>query len=176
MASRFWACYPYTNDDILAVGILLEDVTLEKTRLSKYFLVPTRGPSTIIITTPTAILSAPWICKHQESAGTITLRHFRPVHRSALNTSANDQRMVFLELLSADAFPIAGSRGEFLTFVEFESRMLCGVSQQPRLEASPVRLPLPHPPKAVRSFYEYQLQMEASRKSFGVYAGSFKES
>jgi ectoine hydroxylase len=175
-----WAYYPYTNDDILAVGILLEDVTLENAPLQVFPRThtgpiydhhhQTEGYFVGAMDLKASGLDLQNAVSLVGPAGTITLHHVRLVHGSALNTSGKDRRMVFLELLSADAFPIAGSRGEFSIFLEFESRMLCGVSQQPRLVACPVRLPLPHPPKAVGSLYEYQSQMKASGKSFGVYS------
>jgi ectoine hydroxylase len=182
-----WAYYPYTNDDILTVGILLEDVTLEnapllvvpRTHTGPIFNHhdPTHGFFVGAMELTASGLDIQQAVPLTGPAGTMTFHHVRLVHGSALNTSVKDRRMVFLELLSADAYPIAGSRGAFSTMTEFESRMLCGVSQQPRLVACPVRLPLPNPPPVVvgagsSTLYDYQLQMEASRKSFGVYTNS----
>jgi ectoine hydroxylase len=175
-----WAYYPYTNDDIVSVGLLLDTVTMENAPLqvipqthtgpiynhhdaTRGYFVGAMNAKDLETTTNSAVsLVGP--------AGTITLHHVRLVHGSALNVSLHDRRMIFFELLAADAFPIAGSRGEYSTWEEFESRMLCGVStQEPRLSGScPVRLPLPAPPKSVGSLYDYQSQMEASQRSFQV--------
>ena len=42
-------------------------------------------------------------------AGSISIHHGRIVHGSALNTSDRSRRILFFEMMAADAFPIMGS-------------------------------------------------------------------
>ena len=42
-------------------------------------------------------------------AGSISIHHGRIVHGSALNTSKQARRILFYEMMAADAFPIMGS-------------------------------------------------------------------
>ena len=130
-----WAFYPYTNDDILAVGVFLDDVTEENGPLMVLPWHAIAGrPMTI---TPAATSpercrsprpgstrrtrSAPW-----RRQGSISIHHVRTVHGSDLNRSDRDRAVLFYEIAAADAFPIAGSMGMFPSLAEFDARMLCG--------------------------------------------------
>jgi hypothetical protein len=88
------------------------------------------------------------------------------VHGSALNRSDRDRRILFYEMMAADAFPISGSRGRFDTLEEFDSRLLCGEpTLTPRVTPCPVRVPYPEPP-TTGSIYEIQKAM--GQRSFEV--------
>ena len=89
-------------------------------------------------------------------AGSISIHHGRIVHGSALNTSDRDRRLLFYEIMAADAFPVTGSMTRFEGIEDYDSRMLCGrPTLEPRLEKVPVRIPQPQPDRA-KSIYEIQ--------------------
>jgi ectoine hydroxylase-related dioxygenase (phytanoyl-CoA dioxygenase family) len=149
-----WAYYPYTNQDVLALGVLLDDFTEDNGAM---MVVPgshkgpvydhhssgrfcgAMDPKATGFDFGNAIkLIAP--------AGSITLHHARTVHGSAPNTSGASRNFLLYEAMAADAWPLAGTFAPFADLDEFNSRMLCGEpTLQPRLEAVPVRIPLPKP-------------------------------
>jgi hypothetical protein len=53
-----------------------------------------------------------------------------------------------------------GSMTKFSTLEDYDSRMLCGTSRQPRLADVPVRIPLPAPPIG-KTIYEIQKGLRA---------------
>jgi ectoine hydroxylase-related dioxygenase (phytanoyl-CoA dioxygenase family) len=164
-----WAFYPHTNDDILAVGVILDDMAEENGPLmvfpgshkgpvydhhaGGYFAGAVGLAANGLDAGDAATLTGP--------AGSISLHHVRALHGSAPNRSARDRRMLFYEITSADAFPIQGSMSSFEGLEEYDSRLLCGEgTTRPRLAAVPVRLPQPQPP-TVGSIYEIQKAMTA---------------
>lgn len=99
-------------------------------------------------------------------AGSITIHHARIVHGSALNRSTRDRRIIFYEMMAADAFPIVGGRGKWVGLEEFDERLLCGEKTlEPRVVACPMRVAYPDPP-VQGSIYEVQKAM--GRRSFEV--------
>jgi ectoine hydroxylase-related dioxygenase (phytanoyl-CoA dioxygenase family) len=160
-----WAFYPHTNDDVLAMGVLLDD------------FVPDNGPMMVVPRThfgpihdhhhggvfagaidPDRIAgeidrAVPLIAK----AGSITLHHARLIHGSALNTSNRARTFLLYEAMAADAWPLAG--GLFGSLEEFDARMLCGEhTLQPRMTAVPIRMPFPKAPESA-SLYQSQKYM-----------------
>lgn len=160
-----WAFYPHTNDDVLALGVLLDDFT------------PDNGPMMVVPRThvgpihdhhqggvfvgaidPRQIAAdidraVPLIAK----AGSITLHHARLIHGSALNTSRQPRSFLLYEAMAADAWPLAG--GLFGNLDEFNARMVCGEpTLQPRMTPVPIRMPFPKAPEAA-SLYQSQKYM-----------------
>lgn len=171
-----WAFYPYTNDDVLAVGLIVDDMAMENGPLMVFpgthkgpvynhhhdgYFAGAMDPKASGLDMADAVaLTGP--------AGSISIHHARIVHGSALNTSDRDRRIVFMEMMAADAFPIAGGSKRFDTIESFDARMLCGEpTLEPRVVACPVRVPYPEPP-TTGSIYEIQKQMDRSRRSFAV--------
>lgn len=171
-----WAFYPYTNDDVLAVGLMVDDMTMENGPLmvfpgshkgpvhnhhhDGYFAGAMSLSASGLDMTDAVPLMGP--------AGSISIHHVRIVHGSALNTSTRDRRIIFFEMMAADAFPISGARGRFDTLEAFDERMLCGEpTLEPRVVACPVRVPYPDPPTQ-GSIYEVQKQMSKEDRSFAV--------
>jgi len=164
-----WAFYPHTNDDILAVGVIIDDMDVENGPLM-VFPGSHRGPvydhhaggyfagaislaANGLDTSDAVTLTGP--------AGSISLHHVRAVHGSAPNLSPRDRRMLFLEITAADAFPLHGSMSSFEGLAEYDRRLLCGTPTiTPRVAEVPVRLPQPQPP-TVGSIYEIQKAMTA---------------
>ncbi len=165
-----WAFYPHTNDDILAIGVLLDD-----TDLSNGPMLVTPGthkgevwnhhgedghfaglidPDTI-----TAEIERAVPC--MGAAGSMSFHHVRALHGSALNTSDRPRNLLLYEVAASDAWPLAGVKD----FAEFDSRLLAGGSvTRPRLEQVPVRMPLPPP---IRQGSIYETQSAAKKSYFG---------
>ena len=167
-----WAYYPFTNDDVLAMGVMLDDMTLDN------------GPMLVLpgshcgpihdhhadgrfcggIDLATAGLDVAAAAPVLGPAGSISLHHVRLVHGSDLNRSGADRRFLLYELAAADAWPLAGSYGKFEDWDEFNSRLLSGeVSNQPRLAAVPVRMPFP---RAIDPSSLYQSQKALKHRAF----------
>ena len=157
-----WAFYPHTNDDILAIGVMLDDVELENGpllvlpgthRIDKVWnhhldgrfcgaMDPTATPDLDYSK------AVPCIGK----AGSCSFHHVRLVHGSAQNTSDKPRQLLLYECTAADAWPLLN----FKDLDEFNSRMVCGEPTiEPRTEKVPIRMPLP-PALAQGSIYENQ--------------------
>ena len=158
-----WAFYPHTNDDVLAVGILLDD--MDESNGPVMFLPGSHtGPiydhhsggafcgAIDLKADPVDVSGA--IPMHGK-AGDMTIHHARLVHGSKVNRSANSRRILFYEYSAADAWPLAGV--EHLNDVEgFDSRIVSGSpTLRPRLADVPVKVPLPRAPYQ-GSLYENQ--------------------
>mgnify|MGYP002625322547 FL=1 len=164
-----WAFYPHTNDDILAVGVIIDDMSEENGPLM-VFPGSHRGPvydhHAGGVFAGAMSLSANGLnpkdaAKLTGPAGSISLHHVRAVHGSAPNVSPRQRRIVFYEITAADAFPLQGSMSRFEGLEEYDSRMLCGKPTiEPRVTAVPVRMPQPQPPTQ-GSIYEIQKAMAA---------------
>lgn len=160
-----WAFYPHTNDDVLAVGVLLDDATDENGPLlvlPRSHRGPTfdhhgpdghfcgaMDPSRDRLDFAAAIaLIAP--------AGSCSFHHVRAVHGSAQNRSARSRNLLLYEFAAADAFPLLG----IPDWDEFNGRLLVGTpTVVPRTVACPIRMPLP-PAKHQGSIYENQTALD----------------
>ncbi|MGA9432994.1 MAG: phytanoyl-CoA dioxygenase family protein, partial [Roseobacter sp.] len=70
------------------------------------------------------------------------------------------RRILFYEMMAADAFPIMGSMTKWDGIEDYDTRMLCGKStKNPRLKDIPVRIPQPQPDVPI-SIYEIQKGMK----------------
>lgn len=162
-----WGFYPYTNDDVLAVGVIVDDMASSNGPLM-VFPGSHKGPVynhhhngcfVGAIDIEAEGLDPAGAVALNGPAGSISIHHARTVHGSALNKSAKDRRVIFFEMMAADAFPVAGSRGKWAGIEEFDQRMLCGVStMEPRVTSCPVRIAFPEPPTE-GSIYEIQRNM-----------------
>ena len=156
-----WAFYPHTNDDLAAVGVMMDDMALEN------------GPLMIV----PGSHKGPVFDHHDDGrfcgamdpargdvdyaravpltgrAGSITVHHVRAVHGSAPNTSNRDRRLLLLQFRAADAWPLLGFPGGLEAY---DALMVSGAPAiAPRLTSVPVRLPLP-PADLQGSIYENQ--------------------
>ncbi len=170
-----FAFYPHTNDDVLAVAVIIDDMELENGPLM-VFPGSHKGPihdhhadgvfvgamdlaASGLKPEAAVALTGP--------AGSISIHHARLVHGSALNTSDRDRRLLFYEMMAADAFPVMGSMTSFASLEEYNERMLCGESTiTPRLRDVPVRIPLPQP-EGRGSIYEIQKGLR--NRGFSIY-------
>jgi ectoine hydroxylase-related dioxygenase (phytanoyl-CoA dioxygenase family) len=164
-----WAFYPHTNDDLLAIGVMLDDMDLEN------------GP---LMVTPGSHRGPVWNHHGEDGrfagmidpadigpqieravpltgrAGSMSFHHVRALHGSAPNTSQRNRNLLLYEVAAADAWPVLGVSD----FDEFNSRLLSGKpSVEPRLAPVPVRLPLP---AAARQGSIYENQASATKTYF----------
>ena len=111
------AFYPHSNDDVLAVGLLLDDGTAENGAMS---VLPGshRGPIHTHFDAQGRFVGAcatrtwrGWIGAARSCstlpAGSIHIHHYRLVHWSAPNTSPGDRRLLINAYSAADAVPLA---------------------------------------------------------------------
>ena len=169
-----WAFYPHTNDDILAVGVMLNDVGPENGPL---LVLPGshRGPVYDhhangrfcgAIDVAAAGLNLDDAVALTGPAGSISLHHVRTVHGSDINRSGKDRALLLYEITSADAWLIQGSMSRLDDLEAYDAKLLCGEPTIcPRLAEVPVRLPLPGP-ESGGSIYENQ--KGAGARSFGA--------
>ncbi len=164
-----YAFYPHTNDDILAIGVIIDDMASENGPLMVYpgshkgpvydhhvdgVFAGAFHPEEVGLNPADAVeLKGP--------AGSISIHHGRIVHGSALNTSDRSRRILFYEMMAADAFPIMGSMTKWDGIEDYNTRMLCGEpTLNPRLKDIPVRIPQPQPDVPI-SIYEIQKGLKA---------------
>jgi ectoine hydroxylase-related dioxygenase (phytanoyl-CoA dioxygenase family) len=111
------AFYPHSNDDVLAVGLLLDDATVENGAMA---VLPGshRGPIHTHFDTHGRFIGGMRdddIARLDRSravlltlpAGSIHIHHYRLVHWSAPNTSTGDRRLLINAYAAADAVPLA---------------------------------------------------------------------
>ncbi len=170
-----FAFYPHTNDDVLAVAVMIDDMEHKNGPLM-VFPGSHRGPIhdhhaggvfVGAMDLASAGLDAGDAVELTGPAGSISIHHGRIVHGSALNTSDRDRRLLFYECMAADAFPVMGSMTSFGSLEEYNERMLCGAPTiTPRLRDVPIRIPLPQPENR-GSIYEIQKGLR--NRGFSIY-------
>ncbi len=161
-----WAFYPHTNDDVLAVGIAVDDMLLENGCL---MVVPGSHRGPVLDHHHDGVFAgavAPDGLAEQAvpielHAGDISIHHARLLHGSAPNRSQRPRRFLLFEYAAADAWPLVGFPG----WEQFNDRLLCGEpTATPRLEPVPVRIPLP---EHARSGSIYEVQSALTESAFG---------
>ncbi|MGY8827650.1 MAG: phytanoyl-CoA dioxygenase family protein [Candidatus Latescibacterota bacterium] len=160
-----WAFYPHTNDDLLAVGVCIDDMTEENGCL---MVVPGSHKGKIydhhqdgyfIGAVTEADFDDSAAEKVELKAGGLSIHHVRALHGSLPNTSDKPRRLMLFQYCAADAFPIGGGLNDW---DQFNSMLLRGEPVfEPRLEKVPVRTPLPKPDRK-GGIYELQTQLERS--------------
>jgi ectoine hydroxylase-related dioxygenase (phytanoyl-CoA dioxygenase family) len=169
------AFYPHTNDDVLAIGVMIDDMGLENGPLM-IFPGSHRGPTydhhadgvfVGAVDLAASGLNVQDAVALTGPAGAISIHHGRVLHGSALNRSDRDRRLLFYEMMAADSFPVMGSMTGFASLEEYNERMLCGMPTiEPRLSDWPVRIPLPQPSER-GSIYEIQKGLK--HRGFSIY-------
>ncbi|MEL6101629.1 MAG: phytanoyl-CoA dioxygenase family protein [Pseudomonadota bacterium] len=159
-----YAFYPHTNDDILAIGVLIDDMAPENGPLM-VFPGSHRGP--VYDHHVDGVFAGAMLPEENGldmsdavqltgPAGSLSIHHGRIVHGSALNRSDRPRRILFYEMMAADAFPIMGSMTRWDGIEDYNTRMLCGEpTLTPRLKDIPIRIPQPQPNVPI-SIYEIQ--------------------
>jgi len=158
-----WAFYPHTNDDLAAVGVMVDDMEMENGPL---MIIPGshQGPTFDHHANGAfcgAMDPSNRDCDYASAiplrgkAGSITVQHVRAGHGSAPNLSNRDRRLLLFQFRAADAWPLLGFAGGI---EKFNSLMVAGEPREPRMAPAPVRLPLP-PAAKQGSLYENQKGM-----------------
>jgi len=156
-----WAFYPHTNDDVLAVGVLLDDATEENGPL---LVLPGshRGPTFDHHGPDGRFCGAMDPARDRldfasavpliAPAGSCSFHHVRAVHGSAQNRSTQSRNLLLYEFAAGDAFPLLGI-GDW---ADFNARLLVGSpTVVPRVVPCPIRMPYP-PALNQGSIYENQ--------------------
>jgi len=145
-----WAFYPHTNDDLLAVGVAIDDSTLEngclmvipKTHTGRIYDHNQDGGFVGAVTEagfrPDG--AVPILLK----AGGISIHHVRLLHGSAPNLSPHPRRLLLFQFCAGDAWPLMPPSDAY--WETYAASFLRGQpTNQPRLAPVPVRLPRPRP-------------------------------
>ena len=156
-----WAFYPHTNDDLAAVGIMIDDFTADNGSMlvipgshtgpiydhhAKGHFVGGIDPSTSGIDFSKAVMCT-------GTAGSITVHHVRLVHGSSANVSGKPRRFLLHQYRAADAWPLIHPP---TAWEPWEALLVSGQDTlTPRMTAVPVRLPYPSAPNQ-GSIYENQ--------------------
>ena len=156
-----WAFYPHTNDDLLAVGVMLDDAFLENGPL---LVVPGshKGPVWDHHSPDGFFCGAMDPSRNEVDfasavpltgrAGSMSFHHVRLVHGSAQNVSDKPRRLLLYEYSAGDASPLMGIKD----YAAWNRQLVSGEpSNQPRMVSLPVRMPLPPAPRQ-GSIYENQ--------------------
>jgi phytanoyl-CoA hydroxylase len=165
-----WAFYPHTNDDILAVGVMLDDTSTENGAMlvipgshkgvtydhhdgEGFFCGAMDAASSGVDFSKAVPCEGP--------AGSCSFHHVRLIHGSAQNISTKPRGLLLYEIAAGDAYPLMGTGN----YDDFKSRLLYGEhTLAPRFKSTPVRMPLP-PAKNQGSIYENQT---AAKRYFGL--------
>ena len=162
-----WAFYPHTNDDMLAFGIMLEDVGEEHGPL---MVIPGSHRGPVLSHHANGVFCGAVDPDDPDfhpdravaltgRAGSMSVHHARTLHGSAPNRSDRARLILFFEACAADAWPLLGAGsyihrlGQQAMWDDLQERMICGAPVlEPRVERVPVRLPLPPAPDASSIF------------------------
>ena len=168
-----YAFYPHTNDDILAIGIIIDDMESDNGPLMVY---PGSHKGPVYSHHVDGVFAGAFIptdvglnpdnaVELKGPAGTMSIHHGRIVHGSARNTSDRPRRILFYEMMAADAFPIVGSLTKWDGIEDYNTRLLCGKpTLTPRLKDIPIRIPQPQPDVPISI---YEIQKGLKRSGFG---------
>jgi phytanoyl-CoA hydroxylase len=165
-----FAFYPHTNDDLLAVGVAIDDCTLENGCLLVIpgshrgpvldhhqdgvfvgAITPSREPVDLSRAVPVEV-----------RAGGLSIHHVNLLHGSAPNRSSRPRRLLLYQYAAVDAWPLSGAPD----LDAFNAHILRGEPTVAyRLTAMVARIPRPQPAR-VGSIFEIQTQLKES-----VFAG-----
>lgn len=159
-----FAFYPHTNDDLLAVGVALDDCMVENGCL---LVIPGSHKGRVLdhhqdgvfvgaISPSRERVDLSRAAPVQVRAGGISIHHVKLLHGSAPNRSSEPRRLLLYQYAAVDAWPLAGVPD----LDAFNNNILRG---QPtldyRLTAMNARIPRPQPAR-VGSIFEIQTQLK----------------
>ncbi|NKB67998.1 MAG: phytanoyl-CoA dioxygenase family protein [Candidatus Latescibacteria bacterium] len=161
-----WAFYPHTNDDLLAVGVCIDDMTVENGCLmvipgshkGKIYDHHLDGRFCGAVTEPD--FDDGDAVRIEVPAGGISIHHVRALHGSLPNTTPHPRRLLLLQYCAADAYPLVGKGVG--SWDDFGETFLRG-DPTPNIRASDAPIRMPQPP-ALRggSIYENQTVLQES--------------
>lgn len=162
-----WAYYPHTNDDLLAIAIMLSDISEEDGPLQ---VIPGSHRRDALPHDNDGIFCGAIDVTHPDSeldravtltgkAGDMSIHHVRTLHGSAPNRSEQPRLLLLYEFGATDAWPIGGNQSVFTGLDQqafwqlMQENLICGEqSLQPRLADVPIRMPLPPAPDSSSLF------------------------
>lgn len=162
-----WAFYPHTNDDLLAIGVMLSDIAEEDGPLQ---VVPGSHKGPVLPHDENGTFCGAVNPTHPEAqiesavtltgkAGDISFHHVRALHGSAPNYGENPRLLLLYEVGACDAWPINGAQNAYTGLSQsalwqrFTENTICGEqSVVPRMTNVPVVMPVPPPPDATSIF------------------------
>ena len=157
-----WAFYPHTNDDLITVGVYLEDCYEENGPLQ---VIPKSHKQKIFSHHNKSKEFVGKICekinsKNKKSltgkAGTVTFHHVRTVHGSGLNLKNSKRPLMLFGYTNTDAWPLTvdASINPNDNFKKYNQCIIVGKKTLvPRFEKVPIIIPLPKKNVSI-----YQLQ------------------
>jgi len=143
-----WAFYPHSNDDVLAVGIMLDDMTSENgsvlfipgSHKGKIYNHHHNGYFAGAIDIEKDNIDLSDAFEVTGKAGSITIHHARLLHASKPNNSNTMRRFLLWEFAASDAWPLMGIND----YNDFNKKIISGKTiNTPRLSNVPVIMPLP---------------------------------
>ena len=148
-----WSFYPHTNDDLLAIGIYLEDCFEEngplkvvpKSHKNKLYNHHYKGNFVGRITEKLDTKKAVSLIG---SAGTVTFHHVRTLHASGLNLTNNSRPLLLFGYSAVDAWPLTYDKGNSTdpnhNLKDYDKLIIKGKKTlTPRIEKNPIKMPLP---------------------------------
>ena len=165
-----WAFYPHTNDDLAAVGIMLDDVdesngpllVIPGTHLGPTYDHHADGRFCGAMDVEALNVDLDDAVPLVGQAGSITIHHARIIHGSATNRTNRPRRLLLYQYCAADAWPLRGVSD----YDQFKANLICGEeSVAPRIVAAPVRMPYP---EALNGGSIYENQKGTSRRYFAT--------
>ena len=157
-----WAFYPHTNDDLITVGVYLEDCfeengplqVIPKSHKQKIFNHHNRNKEFV------GKICEKINSKNKKSltgkAGTVTFHHVRTVHGSGLNLKNSKRPLILFGYTNTDAWPLTvdASINPNDNFKKYNQCIIVGKKTLvPRFEKIPLIIPLPKKNVSI-----YQLQ------------------
>lgn len=163
-----WAFYPHTNDNLAAVGFMIDDMTMEN---GPMMVLPGshRGPVYShhangffcgAIDVEREGIDTGQAVKLSGKAGSITIHHVRMLHASGPNLSDSPRRFLLHQYTAADAWPLLGIEN----YEVFRSNLVSGEeAASPRMESLPLTMPYP---EALNQGSIYENQRTLSKRFF----------
>ena len=159
-----WVFYPHTNDDLLAVGIAIDPMTMENGCL---MMIPGSHRDPIydhhhrdgyfVGAVQEKNFSLKDAVPITLDAGGISIHHVRTLHGSESNTSDHSRRLLLTQYCAVDAWPLRG----ITDWDTFNADIVRGEpTNRPRLADIPVLMPYPEGEFGDLSIYEIQKGME----------------
>ena len=162
-----WAFYPHTNDDLITVGIYLENCEEENGPVKvisgshKKPILNHHGKDKNfagMINTNKSKINSKNSVSLTGSAGTVVFFHCRTIHGSGLNYTSNNRPLLLFAYRACDAWPLIndGNPHHDINFKNYEKNIIFGKrSLIPRCKEVPVIIPLPKKKNYV-SIYQLQ--------------------
>ena len=157
-----WAFYPHTNDDIMAVGVSMDDMMYENGCL---LVIPGSHKGPILThlqngrfagAVTEEVTDADRAVPIELKAGGISIHHVRTLHASAKNVSSRPRRLLLYQYCAADAWSLQG----YGSWQDYLDTMVCGEpTNRPRMVDAPIEMPLPEAERG-GSIYENQSILE----------------